>query len=379
MADYCGSCNDLKILQPDIKAVGMTTAICNSLKNDTGLNPSVTPRHTNCDDMSLLSDCMIGGVIQDMNKYNPCDYKEALTDALTNLKLVVDALNCSNCGIWSRIHAIEDRLDAIEEQIRLIWIEIDNIYTLLDALRGTGYERLAESRFSARFYNNWYTESGTVRLDYIETPYEVYVRGLSPVGTERLQNDDILSNVRQRHEKTLAQEPQSAIYGVNFTGASSAWNNYEFTNVSEVSNGIWNLNTNASPRPPIRWHAGCQYNTGYDGNKITANITQYADGFNSQFSNLINYYSNGSSLDCTGSGINLQIECLLRAPSTRKLINGEVKSASILDIKEMGEEKAAEYFMSNAKRVQELLKEFDEERAQLVEEKAELITLNEIL
>lgn len=116
--DICQACDDLKKYSPDFVQKGITDTMCQSLMNNTGLNPKAN--HDNCEDLHDLNDCLIAGVLEDIPSYDDCDWKAWAEDAMKNLLNVLDALICSDCGQW--------------DEINRLWNAIKKLQCLLDSL-----------------------------------------------------------------------------------------------------------------------------------------------------------------------------------------------------------------------------------------------------
>ncbi|MGL4695173.1 hypothetical protein [Enterococcus larvae] len=110
MSDYCSACEGLKEYAPNFVVNGITDKECNSLQNDTGLNPDLAPKHNNCQDMNDMLDCLVGTLQDKLPAYDVCDWKEYMDQLMTNLYNMQKALICSDCGQWKKIHEIEDIL-----------------------------------------------------------------------------------------------------------------------------------------------------------------------------------------------------------------------------------------------------------------------------
>lgn len=107
MATNCGACDDLRQNAPDFVQNGVTTAVCNSLKNDTGLNAGLSPKHTDCEDMEDVLDCLIGNLDDELEAYDVCDWKDFMHKFIPNLYNTLGAMVCAMCGQWTAIHKLE--------------------------------------------------------------------------------------------------------------------------------------------------------------------------------------------------------------------------------------------------------------------------------
>ncbi len=103
----------------------ITDKICESLANDEGIHPSATNQNSDCDDLSSLNDLATGSLHNALMTLNMCDvdaYKCWL-DSLLSWQWNVDkAIICAICGIWEKIHEMEDIIFSV--------IKFD--YTILD-------------------------------------------------------------------------------------------------------------------------------------------------------------------------------------------------------------------------------------------------------
>ena len=96
----CNACADLISDAPEFMARGVTDTVCDSLKNNTGLNPRLPVLHDNCEDFEKMNDCLIGKKAIDIKSYSDCDWKKFAKDFIQNLYQFLKALNCSECGQW---------------------------------------------------------------------------------------------------------------------------------------------------------------------------------------------------------------------------------------------------------------------------------------
>lgn len=112
----CSACSDLQDLSPSFVANGVTTSICTSLKNDTGLNPNLAVLHTDCEDLDTVNDCLVGRMAEDIEKYDVCDWKKYMRNFVPNVWQTIKAGICSLCGIWENIHTIWCWLENLTRQ-----------------------------------------------------------------------------------------------------------------------------------------------------------------------------------------------------------------------------------------------------------------------
>lgn len=113
----CSSCDDLRKISTSFINNGVTTTICNSLKNDTGLNPNLTVLHTDCEDLDTVNDCLVGVMDSDLEKYDACDWIKFMHRFIPNLHTTFKTIICAICGLWTNIHSILSRLNSIDNAI----------------------------------------------------------------------------------------------------------------------------------------------------------------------------------------------------------------------------------------------------------------------
>lgn len=109
----CGACDELRQTSPEFVQNGVTKRVCNSLKNNTGLNPSLSVTHTNDEDLNNANDCLIGRMDQEIEAYEVCDWKTYMHKFIPNLYELIKAMLCSMAGIWSNINRIWCWLESI--------------------------------------------------------------------------------------------------------------------------------------------------------------------------------------------------------------------------------------------------------------------------
>lgn len=126
----CKACEDLRNDAPDFAENGVTDAVCNSLKNDTGLD--ARNGHNNCTDMDNATKCLIGNMVDELERYDTCTWKDFMKIFLTNLFAILNAINCSLCGVWVNIHNIWDEIARIWAAIRTIQGQIADILASIE-------------------------------------------------------------------------------------------------------------------------------------------------------------------------------------------------------------------------------------------------------
>ncbi len=115
--DICKACEDLQAYAPEFVIKGVTDTMCANLEANQGL---MNKGRKNCTDIHNAIDCLIGGMAEKAQAYDPCKPNQPIEDLAKNVMHVMDMLACSDCGQW--------------EQIELIWEEIQKIWDAIHAL-----------------------------------------------------------------------------------------------------------------------------------------------------------------------------------------------------------------------------------------------------
>jgi len=135
----CRACEDIRANAPNLIVNGLGDTECNSLKNDTGLNPS--SGHNDCTDLHDLNDCLVGNMEQEVEAYDVCDWKEFMKQFIPNQWTTSKGIICAICGIWTNIHSIWNKLSKHDCMLDKLTGEI-SIYVdgLTEADLGTGVQ-----------------------------------------------------------------------------------------------------------------------------------------------------------------------------------------------------------------------------------------------
>ena len=115
--DICKACEDLQAYAPEFVIKGVTDTMCANLEANQGL---MNKGRKNCTDIHNAIDCLVGGMAEKAQAYDPCKPNQPIEDLAKNVMHVMDMLACSDCGQW--------------EQIELIWEEIQKIWDAIHAL-----------------------------------------------------------------------------------------------------------------------------------------------------------------------------------------------------------------------------------------------------
>lgn len=98
----CEACAEIRDQIPELAVNGFDETMCTSLKNDTGLKPSVG--HNDCTDLDLMNDCLVGNMETELDAYDVCDWKDFMKDFINNVWTTLKGIICTICGIWTNIH-----------------------------------------------------------------------------------------------------------------------------------------------------------------------------------------------------------------------------------------------------------------------------------
>lgn len=134
----CNACEELREYAPDFVQNGVTNTVCNSMKNDTGINPAATVTHTDCEDLDTVNDCLVGRMDGELEAYDQCDWKKFMHKFIPNIYTVIKLMICAICGIWNNIHAIWSRLNSMCSLMSALLVHpVHPIGTLPNAPTGT--------------------------------------------------------------------------------------------------------------------------------------------------------------------------------------------------------------------------------------------------
>lgn len=105
----CKACDDLRTNAPNVLVNGIDDTACNSLKNNTGLNPSTST--DDCADLEDLNDCLVGNMEEEVDAYDVCDWKEFMKKFIPNVYTVLKGIICAICGVWTNIKNLWDKVN----------------------------------------------------------------------------------------------------------------------------------------------------------------------------------------------------------------------------------------------------------------------------
>lgn len=95
----CEACSELQEKAPDFVLNGVTEAVEESIKNDTGFNPS--SGNNDCTDLNNANDCLVGNMEDEVDAYDVCNWKPFMVDFIHNLWTVLKAMIAAICGLWT--------------------------------------------------------------------------------------------------------------------------------------------------------------------------------------------------------------------------------------------------------------------------------------
>lgn len=137
----CNACEELLEHAYEFAEDGVTDNVCSSLQNDTGFNPGLAATYTDCEDLDLANDCLIGKMDGELKDTDPCELKPFLHRLIPNMYNLYKAIICAICGLWSNVHKLWQeiariwaKITDIEAEIQRIWqkineIDVDSIWT----------------------------------------------------------------------------------------------------------------------------------------------------------------------------------------------------------------------------------------------------------
>ncbi|GHU63511.1 hypothetical protein FACS189418_6960 [Clostridia bacterium] len=160
ISTVCEACDRLREFNEKfLLAERLTKEMCESLGNDTGLNPTLDPSHINCLDLNDINDCLLGYLKETLKSYDVCNTIDLMKHFLIEEIKFNEAMICSDCGQWRNIHALW-------EEVAKIWDEIAKINEKLDALCAISNQLVRQQAFPYDFPNHFHlVDDGTERPD----------------------------------------------------------------------------------------------------------------------------------------------------------------------------------------------------------------------
>lgn len=136
MAKNCAACDDLRETSPEFVTLGVTENVCASLKNNTGLNPSLDVLHDNEEDLNNVADCLIGNMESEIEAYDVCDWKDFMKKLIPNIYNTIKALICSISGMWETLNCVK-QIMIDYSNVRVFCPQSEVVYYTGFADRGT--------------------------------------------------------------------------------------------------------------------------------------------------------------------------------------------------------------------------------------------------
>lgn len=158
----CSACSELQEDSANFVQNGVTTQVCNSLKNNTGFNPS--SGHNDCTDLDDANDCLIGNMEDEVDAYDVCGWKEFMPKFIHNLWNVIKAIICAICGLWTKTEKNECELNFL-----LGGQDVSAKLSEDDFVAGTGvsFNRTGSHAIDMVLVvrGNCYTVAGSIKVD----------------------------------------------------------------------------------------------------------------------------------------------------------------------------------------------------------------------
>lgn len=119
----CSSCAELQSHASEFILNGVTDSVCASLANNTGFNPS--DDYDSQEDLEMANDCLIGNMIQEIEAYDVCDWKDYIRRFIPNLWNMLKAIICTLSGLWSRVDCLTNKISKLHT--RRMWIKQEDL------------------------------------------------------------------------------------------------------------------------------------------------------------------------------------------------------------------------------------------------------------
>lgn len=110
---WCNACEALKKNGSDFYMNGVTNAVCKALMDNKGFDPGSD--RDNCEDLHDANDCLIANLYDELDAYDVCDWKEFMCMLIPNLYNMLEAMICSECGLWNHL-----AMDNIDVELRIV-------------------------------------------------------------------------------------------------------------------------------------------------------------------------------------------------------------------------------------------------------------------
>ena len=96
----CTACNDLREYAPEFVVNGVTETVGAHLMENEGL--SGAEGHEDCEDLHDVNDCLIGNMVDELDAYDVCEWKDFMGAYIPNDYETNKAMIYAICGLWSK-------------------------------------------------------------------------------------------------------------------------------------------------------------------------------------------------------------------------------------------------------------------------------------
>lgn len=96
------ACEELCDIAPEFAEAGVTDAVCESLQNNTGLNPNAPVLSDNITDLPIAIDCLIGRLDDEVDCYDTCDWHAFMHNMIPRFYTMMKAFVCAEAGLWQK-------------------------------------------------------------------------------------------------------------------------------------------------------------------------------------------------------------------------------------------------------------------------------------
>lgn len=171
--DVCSACDSLKATSSKFVQYGVTDAICANIKANQGFE---NKGHNNCTDMHYMNDCLIGGLLENIDTVDVCDTKEAIKDLEKNLISIMDVMICSDCGqweeieklwaeiqkLWNAIRALQNKVGGIEGSVGDMYSAVEKI--LMNLKNSGAWKQTGDNVFQGKFNDGRSIATGNINI-----------------------------------------------------------------------------------------------------------------------------------------------------------------------------------------------------------------------
>lgn len=140
----CVACEELDKTSPDFTENGVSAQISQNFHDNVGFNRN--DGTNNCNDFHNANDCLIGGLLDVLDRYNTCELPELVRQLITNVMAINDLLISSDCGQWDQINKLWAEINKLWAEIQKIWDAIHALQAAVEANNGSVAGALAAVR-----------------------------------------------------------------------------------------------------------------------------------------------------------------------------------------------------------------------------------------